>query len=75
MTEAGTSRSPLDRTVSYSSTGDLPVIQLVRALVVLNTVVMEREVMIGVVRTARLHLQHPRVKRVDAPKLPRYFKE
>jgi hypothetical protein len=44
MTEAGTSRSPLGRTVSYSSTVDLPVIQLARALVVLNTVVMEREV-------------------------------
>jgi hypothetical protein len=43
MTEAGTSRSPLGKTVSYSSTVDLPVIQLARALVVLNTVVMEEK--------------------------------
>ena len=50
---AGTSRSPLDKTVSYSATGDLPVIQLVRARVVLSTVVMKGEVMNGVEETAR----------------------
>jgi hypothetical protein len=43
VTEAGTSRSPLGKTVSYSSTADLPVIQLPRARVVLNTVVMDEE--------------------------------
>jgi hypothetical protein len=58
MTEAGTSRSPLGKTVSYSSTVDLPVIQLARALVVLNTVVMEREATSGVVETARLRPKH-----------------
>jgi hypothetical protein len=43
VTEAGTSRSSLGKTVSCSSMLDRPVIQLERALVVLNTVVMEHK--------------------------------
>ncbi len=57
MTEAGTSRSPLGKTVSYSFTADLPVIQLPTARVVLNTVVMEEEAIGAVAETARRYIQ------------------